>query len=168
MGQAAVAVAAVLWALSLPLAAYGASGRLAGSRGYPLAAAVYSIGAVVCHQNPDRSFTLWAAQMPVCARCTGIYFGAALAGLFVAGTRVAGRTRSVGSHALRMALVIALLVNGLTLAFEWVAGRAPGHAVRALAGALLGASATSLVMTAFPTRRSSETAHDDRSGHEVD
>jgi uncharacterized membrane protein len=43
--------------------------------------AVYAIGSFVCHQLPERSWRLWTAQMPVCARCTGIYFGAAIAAL---------------------------------------------------------------------------------------
>ena len=28
-----------------------------------------------CHRLPERSFYLWDKQFPVCARCTGIYFG---------------------------------------------------------------------------------------------
>ena len=43
-----------------------------------LAAIVYGIGGVVCHQRPERSFYLWSTQFPVCARCAGIYAGAAL------------------------------------------------------------------------------------------
>ncbi len=30
----------------------------------------------VCHQIPARSFWIAAEPMPLCARCTGIYFGA--------------------------------------------------------------------------------------------
>ncbi|NQT25092.1 DUF2085 domain-containing protein [candidate division KSB1 bacterium] len=30
----------------------------------------------ICHQNPDRSFHVLGHSMAVCARCTGIYFGA--------------------------------------------------------------------------------------------
>jgi uncharacterized membrane protein len=33
----------------------------------------YAIGSVVCHQLPDRSFFLDGRQLPVCARCTGLY-----------------------------------------------------------------------------------------------
>jgi len=42
----------------------------------PLAAAVYLIGSHICHQQADRSFHLFGAQLAVCARCTGIYIGA--------------------------------------------------------------------------------------------
>jgi uncharacterized membrane protein len=36
----------------------------------------------ICHQLPERSFFLWGHQLPVCARCTGIYMGAFLGSLF--------------------------------------------------------------------------------------
>ena len=42
------------------------------------ASAVYVAGAVVCHQKAERSFSLAGQPLPVCARCTGIYVGAAL------------------------------------------------------------------------------------------
>jgi hypothetical protein len=42
----------------------------------PLAAAVYGIGSLVCHQLSERSFHWHGAQLAVCARCTGIYLGA--------------------------------------------------------------------------------------------
>lgn len=29
----------------------------------------------VCHQQPDRSFSLWGYPFAVCARCTGLYLG---------------------------------------------------------------------------------------------
>lgn len=33
------------------------------------------IGSAVCHQMAERSFILQGQQLPVCARCTGIYAG---------------------------------------------------------------------------------------------
>ena len=33
---------------------------------------------LVCHQNPDRSFFLFGGTVAVCARCLGIYLGAAI------------------------------------------------------------------------------------------
>src|ERR1044072_9298952 len=35
-----------------------------------LAAAVYTVGSLICHQMPDRSFHWPGAQLAVCARCT--------------------------------------------------------------------------------------------------
>ena len=34
---------------------------------------VYAVGSVVCHQMPERSFFIDGRQLPVCARCTGLY-----------------------------------------------------------------------------------------------
>ena len=45
----------------------------------PLAALTYGIGGFICHRMPERSFHLGGLQSPVCARCLGIYAGAALA-----------------------------------------------------------------------------------------
>ena len=38
---------------------------------------VYAAGSVVCHQLPERSFVLDGRQLPVCARCTGLYLSGA-------------------------------------------------------------------------------------------
>jgi len=37
---------------------------------------VYAAGSVLCHQLPERSFFLDGHQLPVCARCTGLYLSA--------------------------------------------------------------------------------------------
>jgi uncharacterized membrane protein len=72
-------VVAVLWGASIPLAAVV---DLTGSSpGRMLRAAVYVIGAGVCHQRPDRSFAAVAGTWPVCARCAGLYLSAAIVGL---------------------------------------------------------------------------------------
>jgi uncharacterized membrane protein len=33
----------------------------------------YAVGSVICHQLPERSFFIDGRQLPVCARCTGLY-----------------------------------------------------------------------------------------------
>ena len=42
-----------------------------------LVAFIYAVGGVICHQLPERSFFLEGRQLPVCARCTGLYVGGA-------------------------------------------------------------------------------------------
>src|SRR5688500_17600845 len=77
IGRALVA-AAVFWLAAILFAPLTiASRQPALSLG---AAGVYATGARVCHQRPDRSFVVDGRPMPVCARCTGLYTGAAVAG----------------------------------------------------------------------------------------
>src|SRR5262245_24389943 len=71
----------VAWAMALFVAVFLASRPSSSMPVYVISAAVYQIGSLVCHQLPNRSFHFWGAQLPVCARCTGLYVGAALAAL---------------------------------------------------------------------------------------
>jgi uncharacterized membrane protein len=54
-----------------------------------LLAFIFAIGGVICHQMPERSFFIDAHQLPVCARCTGLYAGAAAGFLFWIGFKIA-------------------------------------------------------------------------------
>jgi uncharacterized membrane protein len=127
------------WAVALPLATFAASRPAASSVVYGFALAVYGVGRIVCHQLPARSFHLWNASMPVCARCTGIYVGAAAAALLLRDSRVRMRANRYGGHA-RPLLLLAVVPTALTLAFEWSTGVTPANWIRALAGAPLGAA----------------------------
>ncbi len=49
---------------------------LLASFGFHLAAAgLYALFSGICHQSPDRVFTIFGWPFAVCHRCTGIYFG---------------------------------------------------------------------------------------------
>src|SRR5262249_27810059 len=74
----AIGVGSILWSVALPAAAFSVV-RAPSMIGYRFAFVVYGVGAVVCHQRPDRSFHMWTVALPVCARCLGIYAGAAVA-----------------------------------------------------------------------------------------
>ena len=145
---------AIAWAILLPVAALAASrGAPAEPAAYVLALTVYSIGSVICHQRPERSFQLFAAQLPVCARCTGIYVGAALAaiGFVVRPLGVDGSSPAARIGARRV-LVLAVLPSVATLVFEWSTGVMPAHWVRALSGAPIGAAVAWIVCRATPAR----------------
>ena len=43
-----------------------------------IVAFAYAVGSVICHQLPERSFFLDGRQLPVCARCTGLYVSGAI------------------------------------------------------------------------------------------
>jgi uncharacterized membrane protein len=122
-----------LWAASIPLATFAASRPDASSVSYGFALSVYAIGHLVCHQIPTRSFHLWMTSFPVCARCTGIYLGAAVTAIALLRVRVRESNP-------RAVLVAAVLPTAATLVFEWTTGVTPPHWVRALAGVPLGAA----------------------------
>ena len=125
-------ISSLAWAACIPLTAYAASRPDASTLVYGFAVAAYGVGHLICHQLPARSFHLWGAALPVCARCTGIYVGAAAASVVfgLAPGRLSGEARRV--------LLLALLPTAATLVFEWTTGVTPGNWIRALAGIPLG------------------------------
>src|SRR5438552_12223990 len=78
----------------MPFATLTAARPDASPAMYVVAVAVYGAGSIICHQLPGRTFHVGSAQMPVCARCTGIYAGAAMA----AAVLLAARGQSPASH----------------------------------------------------------------------
>ena len=150
----AFAAAAVLWASALPITSFAASRPAPGAGWYAVALVAYGAGSLVCHQQPERSFHLWAAQMPVCARCAGIYFGGAIAAIaaVLAGDRQRRQARSPPREMYATHwLVAAAAPTAATLVFEWTTGVTPSNAMRALAGMPLGAAVAVVIVGA--TRR---------------
>lgn len=134
--------AAVVWALSLPLAALGRARAPRQSPAWVGSTAVYVAGAVVCHQRPERSFRLAGQPMAVCARCLGMYAGAAATALLLmafASAPSAGRQpRAESNAAVRWTALFAALPTAATLMWEWTAASTPSNVVRAVAGVPLG------------------------------
>jgi uncharacterized membrane protein len=139
--------ASVAWVIVLPLAPLAASRPHQSVALFSFAYGAYAIGSVICHQIAARSFHLASAPLPVCARCTGIYAGAAVAAL--AGVLGAPRTPAGDARArtalCRRVLLLAVVPTAATLAFEWTTGVTPPNAVRALAGAPIGAAVAWIV-----------------------
>lgn len=102
-------------------------------------APVYLFGRVICHQRPERSFALWNTQMPVCARCAGVYAGAFLAALLL---NAGIPRRPLSSNAARRVLGVAALPTVITLAYEWTTRSMPSNEWRAAAGVPLGLAIT--------------------------
>ena len=127
------------WVAAIPLGAFAASREGASSVVYAFALGVYAIGRVVCHQLPARSFHLWMTSFPVCARCTGIYAGAAATSILLALTPSpsAEIRRKIDVRSL---VLMALVSTAGTLVFEWATGVMPAHWIRAAAGLPLGAA----------------------------
>jgi uncharacterized membrane protein len=99
-----------------------------------LTAFLYLVGSVVCHQIPERSFYLAGAQLPVCARCTGLYIGG-LVGLVV---WAAYRRRTIASRTAQGLLLVAAVPTLMTLATADVGWWDPTNIMRAALAAPLG------------------------------
>jgi uncharacterized membrane protein len=111
----------------------------------PLSALVYAIGSLICHQRPERSFDLAGLQLPVCARCLGIYMGAAIGVLF------APRLRHVGWP--RAAMVLSIAPALLSLLIEWSGIARPGNVVRAATGLVAGAVIAAVLLATLHYER---------------
>jgi uncharacterized membrane protein len=114
----------------------------------PVAAALYAVGSQICHQRPERSFHLFAAQLPVCGRCIGIYAGAALGSVLAVGSWWRSRLTGVS---LRTLLVWGSLPTALTLIAEWSNAWGGSNGARAIAGVPLGFVVALVVAQAVAT-----------------
>jgi hypothetical protein len=161
---AALGVASVIWLVAIFAAPYAARRAAPGSPAAVLAVGTYLVGSVICHQQARRSFHLEGVQLPVCARCTGIYLAAPFGVLFVffrrgsapdAGSRHSPATRLApfGSRARRArpgggerfdaarwrtALLLAALPTAVTVVMEWVSGTMIPGPIRFAAGLPIG------------------------------
>lgn len=90
--------------------------------------------ALVCHQRPERSFWMFGGQVAVCARCLGIYCGAAL-GLLLRTSRRTALQLLIAAAALNLLDVIS---ESFGLHTNWLNVRfAPGLALGAAAAILV-------------------------------
>src|SRR5690349_25091306 len=112
-----------------------------------LLAMIFAIGGVICHQRPERSFFVEGHQLPVCARCTGLYVSAAIGLLGWWGLKLARKWRPVEidpQMAVRLLLIAAIptAISLATAAIGWWDG---SNITRALLAIPLGASAGAIV-----------------------
>lgn len=134
---------ATTWAIVLPMAALVANRQeaLGSTLISSFALVVYSVSSLLCHQRPERSFHLFAVQLPVCARCIGIYLGAAIAALLFAIRKasIARDERPLPVGINRIPMVASIVPICLTLVYELATGTVPSNWVRALSGVPFGA-----------------------------
>jgi uncharacterized membrane protein len=133
----------------------------------PLAAVLYAGGSFICHQRPERSFYVGEFQLPVCARCLGIYAGAAFAALAVSATLSRVVPKSYLDHTRRpsttwgwplLVTAVGAVPTAVTLVLEWAGLWATSNVVRAVAGAPLGAAVACVVVRAVATLHYDECA----------
>ena len=113
-----------------------------------IAAILYAVGSRICHQLPERSFHLFTAQLPVCARCAGIYAGAATGSLLMVSASLRER---LFRWSPRMVLLAGALPTMLTVILEWSGAWAGANDSRAAAGVPLGFAVACVVAMAAAT-----------------
>lgn len=112
--------------------------------GYSLfALAIFWFFSPVCHQDPARSFWILGAPVAVCARCLGIYLGAAVGAWIPAPRRVAVSF-----------LAAAAAVNGLDVLTETAGIHGNWLGVRFALGLALGAGMAAVAAAALANPRS--------------
>jgi uncharacterized membrane protein len=114
----------------------------------PLAGVVYALGSHICHQRPERSFHVFGAQLPVCARCVGIYAGATVGLLLTPRRSIRGR---LSQRSLQMLLAAGATPTLITVIAEWSGVWHGSNQVRASAGVPLGLAVAFVVAQAAAT-----------------
>ncbi len=133
----------VAWLVALVAAPYAATHHGPDTATFRAVGAVSALGSVVCHQLARRSFHLWGVQLPVCARCTGLYTGAAFGALltFVGGlSRPTPKPHWGGYSAARTAVVMSALPTLCLIAADLIGAAEPSGLARAGAALPLGAT----------------------------
>jgi uncharacterized membrane protein len=128
----ALVVGSPAWAGALPLATFAAAQVHPSPAAYLGTLAIYAIGGAVCHQLEPRSFHLWGHQMPVCARCTGIYVGAAVGAVLAAQRERALRLSP------RWIVGLAAAPLAASVLVERIAGVSMSNSVRCATGIVAG------------------------------
>ena len=95
--------------------------------------ATYQAASLLCHQNSERSFHVGTAQMPVCARCFGLYLAGAAGAL---GAFAFSRRRAApGGRPVRTVFAAAAVPMALSVGLE-MAGVIDGSNASRFASAL--------------------------------
>ena len=131
---ASVSLSAIAMIVGAPLALAAGHGRLA--------ATIYQTFSHLCHQLPERSFFIEGQPFAVCARCTGIYAGFAIATVLYPLARSLRQTEAPA----RKWLFIAAAPLAIDFAIEFSGVSHNTHSSRLSTGALLGAAAVFYIM----------------------
>lgn len=137
----------LVWAglasIALVLAGLIVGAPLAQSTGHgAIAFTIYRAFSYLCHQLPERSFSLAGHQLAVCARCTGLYLGFAAAALVYPVVRSLKRTDTPG----RRWLLLAAMPMAMDVALDLLGVWKNTHLSRLTTGMLLGSVAAFYVI----------------------
>lgn len=81
---------------------------------------IFAVGSLICHQRPDRSFFLYGHQLPVCARCTGLYLSGLVGLLGWIGVKAARGWRPIAIEPARAMRLLG--IAAVPTALSWTAG----------------------------------------------
>jgi uncharacterized membrane protein len=112
---------------------------------------IFAVGSVVCHQIPERSFFWGTHQLPVCARCTGLYLSGLVGVIGWISVKIARAWRPIridSRRAVRVVL-IAAIPTALSLAAGFTGVWDGSNVTRAMLAIPLGASAGAIVAAVF-------------------
>lgn len=126
---------AVRWGIPLTVATLAIATPYFLTHGFPFLALALQRGfGLVCHQDPERSLTVFGGQVAVCARCLGIYAGVA-----------AGAVAGVRRRAAVSLLALGVMLNLADVASESAGLHSNWMGVRFVLGVLLGFAAAAWV-----------------------
>jgi uncharacterized membrane protein len=114
-----------------------------------------AIGYAVCHQIDLRSFHLGVRSLPLCARCSGMYLGAALTFVYyiVRGRGRAGLMPTKPLIAILVLFFMAWAIDGSNSYLHFFPGvkglYEPNNTLRLITGSLLGILMTTVVYAGF-------------------
>jgi uncharacterized membrane protein len=113
------------------------------------------VGYAICHQIPERSFSMGGVHLPLCARCTGTYVGIAIAfaAFALLGRLRAGEMVSKGMLVVMALFILAMGVDGFN-SYLSLLGResflyVPQNWLRAATGSLNGIALSTIVLPVF-------------------
>lgn len=120
-----------------------------------LAEKAWQVGYGLCHQQPDRSFFVGRRQLPLCARDTGTYLGAAVTLLCMLGT-----SRRLGTSLPHPWVLAVLALGGAFFVVDGVNSYAgafpflprlyePDNRLRLLSGLMLGTAMAAALLPLF-------------------
>jgi uncharacterized membrane protein len=111
-------------------------------------ATFFPIGRYICHQRPERSFFRHGQQLPVCARCTGLYIGAA-----IAAPLALALASSLASARARWIFGLAAAPTAVTWTLEFAGIARCSNLSRCMAALPLGFAAAWLVLSVLSGER---------------
>lgn len=108
---------------------------------------MFAIGAVICHQKPERSFFWEGHQFPVCGRCTGLYVSAVMgiAAWFALKAAGAWRQNTIEPRVALLAFAVAAVPTAFSVASGATGVWDGSNVTRALCSLPLGACAGAIV-----------------------